>query len=116
MKAAFDTSVAQSVSAYAITYAGEFAGKIVSVRGKSGAVTSTLCIWSGILRIDQRALKLSYSAGGFGYDKGIASIERALYPVRNANAALTKLHAMLDKGYGLERAFESVGYHLMQVL
>lgn len=78
MKSAFEMSHVRKVKAWAVTYNGEMAGRIVanSSDNPNGSVcTATVGFWGGPLK-DINAS--TGRAGGYGYDKFSAAVSYAL--------------------------------------
>lgn len=75
MRTAMDVAAAKLVSAFSLTFAGEWAGKIVVAWGRSGG-TATASVWihGGPLACSP---SLHGTAGGYGYDKESAAVADA---------------------------------------
>ena len=103
-KSAYDYASIKSVSAYAITFNGNFCGKIVANHGES-QVTATVCIYGGPRRGMESTTGV---ASGYGYDKLSAAIWDAFH---RADGGIWKL-----KDEDWQRILESENYVINKVV
>ena len=110
MKSAFECKFVKHVTAWALLFNGEEAGKVVANHSDNpnGSVcTLDLIVHLGPLKSDERT---TASAHGFGYNKFHAALE----------TALSRRDQTLDlKNVGAGRGrtfFESLGYQVIEVI
>lgn len=108
-----DTPGGKSVTAWAITFNGEFAGRIASYYApRSGGVTTTVAIWKGPIH-EAHEYAIHGHAGGYGYDKFSASIGDAF---RRAGITLGEMEKLNGDGATIVRQrLEALGYGVMEV-
>lgn len=109
MKTAYDCAPVKSVTAWALTFNGDMAGRLVAAYGDS-RVTCTISAWAGPLKEHN---KMTGTASGYGYHKLSAAMEDALVrggvPVENDHIG--------GRGGGAMREYlEKLGYRVLEVL
>jgi hypothetical protein len=109
MKTAFDCAPVKCVTAWALSYEGQQAGKLVASHGQS-QVICTIAAWKGPL---SRFSKMTGRASGYGYHKLSAAMEAAL-----ESAGFYMTHDSLS-GRGescMKEFFEKMGYQVLDVI
>ena len=109
MKTAYDCAPVKRVTAWALTFNGERAGKLVAAYGRS-RVTCTISAWLGPLKDYE---KMTGWASGYGYHKLSAAMEDAL-----DRAKVPLKHDSIN-GRGdsaMREFFEAQGYQVLEVL
>lgn len=105
MKDAYDLEHVKSVTAWALMFEGEYAGRMIANHGK--AVTVTLVVWAGPLQ----AICATGRAAGYGYDK----LSGALWDAFNRHGVFKA--EVVEHGNGRsEEEFTSRGYTVLRVL
>jgi hypothetical protein len=107
MKTAYDLNHVKSVSALALLFNGENAGRMVanySDNPNGSVCTATVTAWKGPLKDRQG---MTGRAGGYGYDKLSSAVFQAL---RKSGIDTIKTDGETCK------MFESLGYQVIEVL
>ena len=110
MRSAFDLNHVKSVKAWALTFKGEMAGRIVANYSDNPA--GSVCVasagfWGGPFKDKEHS---TGRAGGYGYDKFSAAVSEALHKIGVVN----ELDGRGDSS--VKNFLESKGYKVLEVI
>jgi len=110
MKSAFEMPHVKSVKAWAVTFNGEMAGRIVanySDNPNGSVCTATVGFWDGPFKNTSAA---TGRAGGYGYDKFSAAVSYALKKISVKN----DVDGRGDSS--VKSLLENLGYSVIEVI
>jgi len=115
-KSVYDCKHVRSVKAWAITFGGEFAGRVVanySDNPMGAVVTVGVAVWLGPLKHTDGPML--GKAGGYGYCKFSAAFDAAIR--KPAEASGVFFSSLSGRGESEVRSFlEDLGYKVMEVI
>ena len=119
MKSAFDFNHVKSVKAWALTFKGEMAGRIVANYSDNPA--GSVCVasagfWGGPFKDKEHS---TGRAGGYGYDKFSAAVSEALHKIGVVNeldGRWLKSNALFIGDSSVKNFLEAKGYKVLEVI